>query len=70
MREVYLTAGLWHRHDGGSFVGETLQKAVTAATTTYGQPPTLLLVLLPDTGKHPPSGTYFHRVVEQCPGSI
>lgn len=70
MREVYLTAGLRHRHDGGSFVGETLQKAVIAATATYGQPPAVLMVLLPDTGKHPPKGTYFHRVVVQCPWSI
>ncbi len=35
-----------------SFVGETLQKAVDAAKNVFGKPPTILLVLLPDTGEH------------------
>jgi len=34
-----------------SFVGETLQKAVDAAKNVFGKPPTILLVLLPDTGE-------------------
>ena len=33
-----------------SFVGETLQKAVDAAKNVFSKPPTILLVLLPDTG--------------------
>ena len=42
------------RHQGrDSFVGETLLKAAEAAKTTYGQPPTILLVMLPDTGGRP-----------------
>lgn len=42
------------RHDGAtSFVGETLQKAVTAAQAAYGVRPAVLLVLLPDTGAYP-----------------
>ena len=37
-----------------SFVGETLQKAVDAAKNVFGKPPTILLVLLPDTGEQGP----------------
>ena len=41
------------RHQGASsFVGETLQKAADAAKDVNGVPPTILLVLLPDTGGH------------------
>lgn len=36
-------------------MGETLQKAVTAAERVYGRRPAVLLVLLPDTGvRHMP----------------